>query len=225
MTRIFGFFSLRNFPAPLTVPPVPAPAMKCVTLPLGLLPDFGAGGAVVGLGVDRIVELVGQHRARRVLDDLLGLHDVVVGMIGRHGGRRDDHLGAVRLEQADLFLRHLVGHREDAAIALERRGHGDADAGVAAGPLDDRPAGLEVATPLGVLDDGEPDPVLDRPAGVGVLRLAVDGGADAGADPAEPDERGPADGLEDVVVGRLVGMGHGVTSSDTGMAEIDGLQE
>ena len=33
MTRIFGFFSFRNLPVPLTVPPVPAPATKWVTRP------------------------------------------------------------------------------------------------------------------------------------------------------------------------------------------------
>ena len=33
MMRIRGFFSLRYVPAPLIVPPVPAPATKCVTLP------------------------------------------------------------------------------------------------------------------------------------------------------------------------------------------------
>ena len=33
MTRIFGFFSFKYLPAPLIVPPVPAPATKCVTRP------------------------------------------------------------------------------------------------------------------------------------------------------------------------------------------------
>ncbi len=83
-------------------------------------------------------------------------------------------------------------------------------------PFDDGPAGLQIAAPLGVLDDGESDAILDRPAWVGVFRLAVDRGADAGADPAEPDERRPADGIEDVVVGRLVGVGHGVTPPTPG---------
>lgn len=33
MTFISGFFSLRNFPAPVTVPPVPIPATNASTLP------------------------------------------------------------------------------------------------------------------------------------------------------------------------------------------------
>ena len=138
-------------------------------------------------------------------------------MIRRHRGRRDHHLGAVGLEQAHLLLRHLVRHREDAAVALERRRDGEADAGVAAGALDDRPAGLELARSLGGLDDREPDPVLHRPAGIGVLRLAVDRGANPGADAAQPDQRRPADGVEHGVVRRGMRVAHGVISVRAGL--------
>jgi hypothetical protein len=64
-------------------------------------------------------------------------------MIRRHRRRRDDHLGAERLEQPHLLLRHLVRHREDALVALERRREREPHAGVAARPLDDRAARLE----------------------------------------------------------------------------------
>ena len=132
MTRMPGFRSFRNLPAPLIVPPVPAPATKCVMRPLGLLPDLGTGGAIVRFRIRLVVELVREDRARRVVHDPLRLHHVVLGMIGRHRGRRDHHLGPERLEQAHLLLRHLVGHREDAAVALERRRDREPDAGVAA---------------------------------------------------------------------------------------------
>ena len=210
MTRIFGFCLLQELPGAAHRAAGAGARDEVRHLAAGLLPDFRAGGPVVRLGIHLIVELVGQHGARGVLDDLLGLHDVVVGVVGRHRGRRDDHLRAVGLEQPHLFLRHLVRHGEDAAVPLERRRDREPDAGVAAGALDDGPARLELAPPLGVLDDGESDPVLDRAAGIGVFRLAVDRRPDAGAHPAQPDQRGPADGVEDVVVGREVWRRHGV---------------
>ena len=47
-------------------------------------------------------------------------------------------------------------------------------AGVAAGRLHDRAARLELAGTLGPLHHGQPDPVLDRAAGVQVLELGED---------------------------------------------------
>ena len=62
-------------------------------------------------------------------------------MVGRHRGRRDHHFGPEGLEQAHLLLGHLVGHREDAAVTLERGGDRETHAGVARGALDDGAAG------------------------------------------------------------------------------------
>ena len=183
--------------------------MKWVTLPSVCSQISGPVVAVVGLGVGLVVELVGQHRARRFLHDVLGLHHIVIGMVGRHGGRRDHDFGAVGLEQAHLLLRHLVGHGEDAAVALEARGDRQADAGVAAGPLDDGPAGLQVSPLLRTLDDREGDPVLHRPAGVGVLRLAVDRRPEPRADAGQPDQRRPPDRAQHRVVRRAMGRGGG----------------
>src|SRR5918994_4746902 len=85
----------------------------------GLLPDLWSHGGVMSLGIHGVVKLVGKDGARGFLHDLLGLHHVVVRMVGWHGRRGDYHLSAVGLEQPDLLLRHLVGHGEDTAIALE----------------------------------------------------------------------------------------------------------
>src|SRR5256885_1063299 len=51
------------------------------------------------------------------------------------------------------------------------RSQGQADAGVAAGGLDDGAAGLQGAGLLGVLDHGQRDAVLDGAAGVAALGL------------------------------------------------------
>src|SRR5690606_38836885 len=128
-------------------------------------------------------------------------------MVGRDGGWRDDDLGAERLEELDLLAAHLVGDREDASVPLDGRGEGEADAGVAAGPLDDDAAGLEATLAFGGLDDRRADPVLDRAAGVEELRLDVDGSSDPLGHAVQADERRPADRLQDVVVCLLVAHG------------------
>ena len=55
------------------------------------------------------------------------------------------------------------------------------------------PPGLSSPRRSAALDDGEADAVLHRPAGVQVLRLAEDRGAQPARDPAQADERRPAD--------------------------------
>src|SRR6185312_5196084 len=170
----------------------------------GLAPDLRPGVAIVHIGVHRIEVLVGEDRAGGLPNDLLGLHPVVVRVIGRNGRGSDYDLGAVRLEHPDLFLRHLVRHGEHAAIALYRGRHRESDAGVAAGRLDDGAARLEAALGLRVLDDGQTDAVLHRAARVLVLGLGVDRCTDAAAQPSQADERGPPDRVEHRVVGREV---------------------
>ena len=73
------------------------------------------------------------------------------------------------------------------------------------------PPGPKLAPPLGVLDDGETDPVLHRAAWVDILGLAVDRGPKAGAHPGQADERRPADGLENRLIRlEVLGLAHGV---------------
>ena len=73
----------------------------------------------------------------------------------------------------------------------------EADAGVARGRLDDRPAGLQHPVALGRLDHREADPVLDRAAGVQVLELREDPRAARRREPVEPHDRRAADEVED----------------------------
>ena len=156
---------------PLTVPPVPTPTTRTsssspsasqISGPVGR----DVRGRVVGVGV-----LVGLPGVRRLLGQ--APRDGVVGarVVRLDVGRADDHLGAERAQGVDLLPRHLVGHDEDAAVALLGGGHGEAEAGVAAGRLDDGAAGLELALALGGLDHRQRDPVLDRAARIEVLEL------------------------------------------------------
>ena len=142
-----------------------------VELAAGLLPDLRARRLVVRLRVRHVRVLVGLVAARDLLGEPVGDGVVALRRVVLDGGRGDHDLGAVRAQHRDLLLAHLVGHDEDAAVALERRGDREADAGVAGGRLDDRAARLELPVALGRLDHRHPDPVLDRAAGVEVLEL------------------------------------------------------
>ena len=168
-----------------------------VELAAGLLPDLGRGDVVVRLRVRHVRVLVGLEAAGDLLgeprrDRVVRLRRVVVDR-----RRRDHDLGAVRAEHRDLLLAHLVGHDEDAAVALARRGDGEPDAGVARGRLDDRAARLELPLALGLLDHREADPVLHRAARVQVLELGEDAGVARRREPVEPYDRRRADELEE----------------------------
>ena len=96
--------------------------------------DLGAGRAPVGLEVGRVLELLRHERDRVVARDLDRLLDRAPHDLRRG---RQVQLGAVRLQQRAPLERHVVGHRQDQAVALGRRHQRQADAGVAGGRLDD----------------------------------------------------------------------------------------
>ena len=172
------------------------PGHQDVDRAVGLSPDLGAGGLVVGgrvLGVEVLVRLVGAR-------DLLGqaVRDAVVGLggLGRDGGRADDDLRAVGPQERDLLLAHLVRHHEDAAVPADRRRDRETVSRVAGGRFDDRAAGLQAALAFGRLDHPKADAILDAAARVEHLELGEDGRLDAPGDLVEPDERRVADRVE-----------------------------
>ena len=95
---------------------------------------------------------------------------------------------------------HRLGHREHDAVAARGADERERDAGVAARPLDDRAAGLELAGRLGGVDDRDADAVLHAAAGVVELELAEHGGVGSVGDPVEAHERRASDRLRHVVV-------------------------
>jgi len=116
----------------------------------------------------------------------------------------DDHRSADGLvpfvsEYRDLLLAHLVGQHEEGAVAFAGHRDGESDSGFARGRLDDRPARLELPLSFGLLDHGEADPVLHRPARVEVLELGEDPGALHRRQPVKPYDRRRADQLEEIV--------------------------
>ena len=162
-----------------------------------LLPDLRPGQRVVRLGVRHVRVLIRLVAAGDLLGEAVGDRVVALGRVVLDRGRRDHDLGAVRAQKRDLLLAHLVGHDEDAAVALDRGADREPDAGVAGGRLDDRPARLELPFALGRLDHRQADPVLHRAARVQVLELREHVRAARRRELRQADDRRRADELED----------------------------
>ena len=138
--------------------------------PVGLAPDLGPGGQLVGPRVRRVGVLVGPER-RQLAGQAFGHRVVALRVVGLDGHRAHHHLGAVGPEQRDLLRCHLVGHHEHAAVAALGGDDGETDAGVPARRLDDGAARSQRPVALGLQDHLQRRPVLRRPAGVGGLQL------------------------------------------------------
>jgi hypothetical protein len=147
----------------------------------------------VHVHVGRVLELLRHPGARRRGNDLLRLGDRALHALL---ARCQLEPGAIGQHQAPALDAHAVGHDQDQRVALDRRHHRQADAGVARGRLDDGATGFQQAARLGVLDHGQRDAVLDRTARVGALGLDPDFGRAEQA--LHADVRRAADGGEDV---------------------------
>ena len=167
-----------------------------VELAADLLPDLRPGRPVVRFGVAGVRVLVRLVRAGDLLREPVGDEVVALRRIGLDRGRADDDVGSERAQQGDLLRRDLVGDDEDHLVALDRGGQREADAGVARGRLDDRPAGLQLPGALGLVDHAQRDPVLVRAARVQVLELDQQGRPQLAADLLEADDRRSADQVE-----------------------------
>ncbi len=169
---------------------------------LGVTPDLGAGGLVVGARVRGVHELARDDGARRLGVQLVGLGDGALHALGA-GGEHD--LRAVGRGELAALHGHGLGHHEDHLVAARGGEHGKANAGVAARGLDHGAAGLEGAVLLGRVEHGLGDAVLYGAAGVGGLVLAQDRGL-AVRKGGQVDERGGADeplGLSCVLHGSI----------------------
>jgi hypothetical protein len=172
-------------------------AGEAVDLAAGLPPDLWPGAAEVAFAVRGVVPLVGpQHSVRlgrrELLRHPLGYVHVVVRVLVWNRGNLAQ-LGAAEPQHVFLFLALRVRDHDHGAVAARVADEREADPGVAGGALDDDPAGLEHAAPLGVQDDVERGAVLDRPARVQELGLPKDRAAGQLGRLAQLDQRGIAD--------------------------------
>src|SRR5208282_6213223 len=181
-------------------------ADEAVQLALGLLPDLGCCRLVMAAPVRDIVELIGPNGAVRLaLGELvrhaLGNVHVIAGILVWDGGYQ------VKLRTAEpqhvlLFLALRLGHDDHGAVAARVADECQADAGVPGGAFDDDAARAQLAALLGVLDDVERCPVLDRTAGVEEFGLAEDRATGLFGGAPQLDQRRVSDGADKAVTDR-----------------------
>ena len=120
-------------------------------------PNFRAGGLKVGARVVAIAELVqdlalalGLHLQRQIARRL---HAARLGGENEFGPKSLHGLGAL---DGQIF-----GHHQDHAVALDRSGHGQSDAGIARGGFDQGVSRRNIAALLRPRNHGQRRAVLD----------------------------------------------------------------
>ncbi len=157
------------------------------------LGDLGAGALIVSLRVGPIAVLEGHEVARVLRRQLLRKAN---GAVRAFGSRRLHDLGAVELEQPAALLGHVLGHHAGERVPLQLCDERERDSCVAARRLEQLPAGLELATSLGILDHRKRDAVLDRAGRVLALELGVNPDFRLRGQSWKLDERGSSDQVE-----------------------------
>eukprot|EP00128_Syssomonas_multiformis_P009023 Colp12_sorted_trinity150504_noHs@36007 len=163
-----------------------------VNLALGLVPDLGAGGLSVGLGVVGVVELL-KHEALAIqlVQNLLSLLDGA-----RHAllARRENQLGTEGLQHDTSLKGESAGHDHNQLVTASSSHHRQSDASVATGRL--HKSGHtrnNLASGFSRQNHALGDSILDGAARLHGLELQKNVGNDAGflANSAQPHERSP----------------------------------
>ena len=167
-----GLRSFRTWPTPVIVPPVPMPATTMSTAPSV---SSQISTAVVRRWISGLAGLA-NCRARMEPGRSFAMScRLVHGALHAQRTGGQDQFGTVGAQQGPALLGHGLGHREHHVVAARGTDEGKRDPGVAAGRLDDGPAGRQLAGPFGGVDDGDADAVLDRTCRVVELELGHDG--------------------------------------------------
>ncbi len=139
-----------------------------IHLAIRIAPDLFGGGAAVDLGVGRVLELLGHEVARVRRNQLFGLADGA-GHAFCAGGK--DQLGPIGAQQHTALFAHRIGHDQGQLVAPGGAHKGQANAGIAAGRLDDDGIGFDLAGLLGGFDHRYADAVLNAVGWVEVFQL------------------------------------------------------
>ena len=174
---------------------MPMVATTMVTWPAGLLPDL-PGGAPVRLRIDGIVELVRQEVFLRVFPGQAV--DFFDGAVGAQVGGGEQEFGPHGLEDALALQGGGLRHGQQQAVALDGADQGQADAGVAAGGLDDGLIRGEFAGGFRGFDHGVGRPVLDGAPGVEIFQLDVNLHLGIGVEPVEAHQGSAADQFQNI---------------------------
>ena len=197
-----GLRSLRPSDTPARVPPVPIALTNAWTLPPVCSQISGAVDSRCARRLAGLSNWLAQTTpcgvvAASSLGKASRIPDVVARIRVRHG-RNQAERGADRAKRALLLLALRLRHHDHGAVAKRTPDHGEADAGVSGGALDDRAPRLEDAPRLGIADDPEGGAVLDRLPGIQEFGLAENLAAGGVRETPQADQRGVADEIDNV---------------------------
>ncbi len=160
---------------------------------LGLLPQLRSGTGEVGLRIVAVGKLIEHlaapfrgHLDRQIASAFHALflaHQNQLCAVGGHGGL--------------AFGARVVRHDQDEFVALDRRGHGQGDAGIAGSGFDQGVAGLDIAARFGPGNHRQRGTVLDRAGGVVAFELDQDGVTGFTGQTLQANQRGVADAIGD----------------------------
>ncbi|MPM98441.1 hypothetical protein SDC9_145627 [bioreactor metagenome] len=167
-----------------------------IDLAVGVAPDFLRRRVAVDFRVGRVLELLRDEVFRIAVGQCPGLGD---GAAHAFRTRRQNQFRPVGLEQQLALAAHRFGHGEGALDAARGADHGQADAGVAGSRFEYHGIRPDLAGGDGGVEHGDGDAILDTVAGIEEFQLGDDGGAAAGSNAIELDERRVADQFGDVV--------------------------
>ena len=148
------------------------------------------------LDVCGVLELLRNEIAAVALGHGPGLGDCTAHAFGAGG---EDQFGTIGPQQQPAFAAHRLGHHEGTLVAARRAHHGEADAGIARGRLEDDRIGPDQAGLLGSVDHRGRDAVLDAVGGVEEFELEGDGSEAVTGQAVEFHQRGIADECGDVL--------------------------
>ena len=159
--------------------------------PRGLLPDFRAGGGVVGVGVIRVVKLIEQF----AFSALGHFQSQVAGPLHPLLFADQDKLGAVSAHRGPTLLAHVVGHQQLHPVAFQRGDHRQRNTGVAAGRFDQHVAGLNFAALFRFDDHRQRGAIFHRAGRIIAFEFDPHFAAVVRSQTLKFDQRGIADGL------------------------------
>src|SRR5258708_6532423 len=168
-------------------------------LAFAVFPNLGTGGAVVRLGIHRVVVLIRIIRIGNLASEFFRYRIVAPGIFRLDGGGANDDFGAESFQEINFFFGLLVRGGKNTLVTANRRDQRQAHAGVAGSAFYNRAAGLEQAFLLGFIDHADADAIFHGAAGIGEFRLDVNLRLQAPIDAVQAHQRGVTNRFQNVV--------------------------
>src|SRR5882757_4974494 len=169
----FGIFFLQEFADAADGAAGAHAANEVRNLAFAIFPNLGPRGAIVRLGIHRIIVLIRIIRIGNFAGEFFRYGIVAARIFRLDGGRTDDDFSAESFQEINFFLGLFISSREDALVTTNRRDQRQTHAGIARSAFNDGAAGLEQAFFFGFVDHADADAVFHGAARIGEFGLDI----------------------------------------------------